>query len=252
MTPPLPSAIAGRVILAVMAKAPASGQVKTRLIPALGAEGALSLYRALLADKLAQMKLVPGAVPAVLPTVAFTPAGEDAELRQLAGPGVHFIAQRGGDLGERLHNVSADLFAAGAAGVLLIDADTPTLPWRFLAEGAAALASGAVVFGPARDGGYYLIGLREPCAALFAAVDWSTSRVLSQSVARAGESGKEVRLLPAWGDIDEPEDLARLAREVALIPKGAAGYPGHTAAALEALGASGFGLVHGCKSPPRG
>ena len=225
-------AVAGRVVIAVMAKAPIRGQVKTRLAPRLGEEGALLLYRALLADKLAQLRQVPGVVPAV----AFAPAEAALALREVAGPGVPLIAQRGADLGERLHNVSVDLFAAGAAGVLLVDADTPTLPAGLLAEGVAALAPGAVVLGPAWDGGYYLIGLRQPCAALFSGVAWSTRRVLSQSVALARASGLSVRFLQSWGDVDEPGDLDRLAREVALMPDWTPSYPVHTKAALDALG----------------
>ena len=225
-------AVEGRVVIAVMAKAPLRGRVKTRLVPRLGEEGALLLYRALLADKLAQLRQVHGVVPAV----AFTPAEAAPALREIAGPGVLLVDQRGADLGERLHHVCVDLFARGAAGVLLVDADTPTLPAGFLAEGAAALAPGAVVLGPAWDGGYYLIGLRQPCAALFSGVAWSTRRVLSQSVALARASGLSVRFLQSWGDVDEPADLDRLAREVALLPEWTPSYPVHTKAALDSLG----------------
>lgn len=229
---PQDPAVAGRVVIAVMAKAPLLGKVKTRLAPRLGEEGALLLYRALLADKLAQLRQVHGVVPAV----AFTPAEAAPALRDLAGPGVLLFAQRGGDLGERLHHACVDLFAAGAAGVLLVDADTPTLPVALLVEGVAALAPDAVVLGPAWDGGYYSIGLRAPRAELFSGVAWSTRHVLSQTVALARSSGLELRFLQSWGDVDEPADLDRLARELALLPEWTPAYPVHSKAALASLG----------------
>ena len=229
---PRDPAIEGRVVIAVMAKAPVRGQVKTRLVPRLGEEGALRLYRALLADKLAQLRQVHGVVPAV----AFAPAEAAPAMREIAGPDVLLVAQRGADLGERLHHVSVDLFARGAAGVLLVDADTPTLPVGLLAEGAAALAPGTIVLGPAWDGGYYLLGLQKPCAELFSGVAWSTRRVLSQTVALARASGLGSRFLQSWGDVDEPADLDRLARELALLPEWTPAYPVHTKAALDSLG----------------
>ncbi len=226
------SSLAGRIALVVMAKAPALGHVKTRLVPRIGAEGALALYRAFLADKLAQIALVPGVARAV----AFAPSEAEVAIREIAGPDVRLIAQRGADLGERLRNVVNQLVDEGAAGVLVVDADTPTLPIHALVEASHALERGAVVFGPAWDGGYFLIGLSEPCDALFEGIDWSTRRVLSQSAAAARASGKVVRFLASWADVDEPADLDRLAREIAILPPCTPGFPAHTRAALERLG----------------
>src|SRR5207247_1707874 len=96
------------------------------------------------------------------------------------------LAQRGDDLGARLTHVFDDLLAQHAA-VLVLDADSPTLPMTWVAEGVAMLAAeqADVVLGPSDDGGYWSIGLRTRCPALFADVPWSTERVLETTLARA-------------------------------------------------------------------
>lgn len=224
--------LSGRVVLALMAKAPVPGQVKTRLVPRIGEEGALALHRSLLSDKLAQLALVPDVVRAI----AFAPAGAEGVMREVAGPGAMLIAQRGDDLGARLRNVANDLFAQGAAGVILADSDTPTLPWHVLAEAAAGLESNTVVFGPAWDGGYYLVGFTQPCDELFSGITWSSRHVLSQSVAAARKAGRGIRFLASCADVDDPPDLDRLARELAVLPRWTPGFPIHTLRTLERLG----------------
>src|SRR5437016_1403786 len=151
--------------------------------------------------------------PAVL---AFAPPAAAAALRTLAPAPIRLLAQRGDDLGARLTHVFDDLLAEHAA-VLALDTDSPTLPIAWVADGLAMLAADEadVVLGPSDDGGYWSVGLRAPCPALFEDVPWSTDRVLSTTLARAAALGLRVRLLPQWFDVDAEADLRRLCDEIA-------------------------------------
>jgi hypothetical protein len=217
-------------VLVVMAKEPRIGSVKTRLAAELGDAAALELYRAFLLDKVDQVRAVRGARAAV----AFAPPDAAGRMRDLLGPDLELVPQRGADLGERLANVTKDLLAAGAPAVILVDSDTPTLPLELLEEAARAIASSEVdvVLGPASDGGYYLIGLRAARRELFEGVAWSTHRVLSQTLAAAEREGLRVHLLQSWYDVDEPADLDRLAAQLEDSSRFRPGFPARTAAAV--------------------
>jgi len=195
------------VAVAIVAKAPRSGAVKTRLCPPLRPREAAALARCFLRDKIAQVRGLTG----VTPVVAFTPAGERPLFQRLA-PGFTLIPQRGPDLGSRLRSLLATLLRRGHRAALAIDTDTPTLPPTLLQRAIDLTASGDVdlVLGPAEDGGYYLIGVRADHPALFHAIPWSTPSVLETTLARARAAGLRSARLSAWFDVDTPEDLARL------------------------------------------
>lgn len=199
--------------VAVMAKAPGWLPVKSRLQPPLSADEARALATAFLLDRLDGVTSL-SAVAAVL---AFAPAEAERALRALAPPGVRLLAQRGEGLGERLTHLFDDLLTEHA-GALALDTDSPTLPMAWVEDGLAALAddSADVVLGPSEDGGYWAIGLRAPCPALFVAVPWSTDRVLETTLARAAAENLRVRLLPRWFDIDTEADLRRLGDDIAV------------------------------------
>jgi len=212
-----------------MAKAPGFAPVKSRLQPPLTADEARALATAFLLDRLDAVAALADAA-AVL---AFAPAEAAAVLRTLIPPGVRLLAQRGDDLGARLTHVFDDLLAQHAA-VLVLDADSPTLPMTWVAEGVAMLAAeqADVVLGPSDDGGYWSIGLRTRCPALFAVVPWSTERVRETTLARAQTLRLRVALLPRWFDVDTEADLRRLCDDVAV-----SGGPWRTAALVPALAA---------------
>jgi rSAM/selenodomain-associated transferase 1 len=199
--------------IAVMARAPQPGQVKTRLVPPLSYERAAELYRCLLLDKLQQVAEIPG----VDPYLAYTPI--EARPLMLAVLPEHFtlIPQAGSTLGDRLHRLSAILLERGHPATLLIDSDSPTLPTPYLLDAIARLQSGTtdLVLGPADDGGYYLIGLKRPCRALFDNIPWSGPTVLTDTLRRAATQRLQVAMLPSWFDIDTPDDLARLRHDLA-------------------------------------
>jgi hypothetical protein len=206
----------------IMAKQPQPGAVKTRLCPPLSPQAAAGLYQAFLLDKIAQV----GRLEAAHPVIAYTP---DTAHPFFAAIAPHFllIPQQGADLGARLANTFAHLFATGYTGVLAIDSDTPTLPTAFLQQAVARLAlpHNDVVLGPSEDGGYYLIGLRALHRELFEDMPWSTAAVIAETKRRAAAKGLTVTDLPTWFDIDTPEELARLRTS---LLQSAVGVPYHT------------------------
>src|SRR5438552_13062115 len=106
---------------------------------------------------------------------------------------------------------------------MLIGSDNPTLSTEPIHSASAALRDGHdLAIGPSADGGYYLIGMRQPHLGVFDRIDWSTSRVYAQTLDRAGRLGLQVRPVAEWYDIDEPTDLDRLRRDLALSPPGVA------------------------------
>lgn len=218
-----------RPAVAVMARVPGAGLVKSRLHGTLTPAQATSLYRCFLLDRLDALAAVPG----IARVVAFTPAEAHAEMAALAPTGFRLVPQEGRDLTERLTGLLGRLLGEGHPAALAMDSDSPTLPMAYVAEAARALAAAEadVVVGPSDDGGYYLIGVRAPRPELFAAIPWSTSEVLAATLARAGALGLGVRLLPAWFDVDTEADLRRLRAE---LSAGAAG-PARTAAFLREL-----------------
>lgn len=191
-----------------MTRVPGAAPVKSRLHAALGPERATALYRCFLLDRLDALSSLEG----IVPVVAYTPPEAEPTMRALAPAGLRLLRQHGADLGERMRAVLDVLLAEGHHGVLLLGADSPTLPMAWVGEAARALAGNAadLVLGPAEDGGYYLLGVRAPCPALFRDVPWSTADVTRVTRERARAAGLRVRLLPAWFDVDTEADLRRL------------------------------------------
>jgi len=198
------------VAIALFAKAPVAGRVKTRLVPPLTPEEAARVARALL---VATIDSLVGTLSARW--ALFLDGTADESLRALAtSRGMSLRPQEGGDLGARLAAAFRTLRAEGATRVLAIGADGPSLPPRLLGEAIGALAECDVVLGPTEDGGYYLVGTASAGEEIFQDIPWSTGSVLSATLARAAGAGRSVRLLPAWYDVDSVEDLRRLRDEV--------------------------------------
>ena len=218
----------GRTALAVIAKEPVAGLAKTRLLPALGEEGAAKAAAAMLADTLAAVRSV-GADP----WLCFTPAEARERLGRLA-PGFRLLAQAPGDLGDRLAACLADLLAAGADRVAIVGADTPHVPISSYRRAFALLEQADVVLGPALDGGYYLVAAKTARPELFVGIPMGTDTVLSETLARAARDGLVVALLPPLRDLDRVEDLA-----AALAAGALAGAPATLAAATELLAERG-------------
>jgi rSAM/selenodomain-associated transferase 1 len=205
----------GFTALAVMTKAPQAGRVKTRLTPPLSPEEAASLNTCFLRDTAAAILQTAGAGKAKGVGV-FTPAGSEAAYAGKLPPEFILVPQRGDGFGERLLAATEDLLQLGFDSLCLIDSDSPTVPDDAFARAVEWLAGpeDCVVLGPSDDGGYYLIGLKKAHRRLFEQIDWSTERVLEQTIAAAREIDLPVRLLPTWYDVDDRVTLARLCREL--------------------------------------
>jgi uncharacterized protein len=204
----------GLCALAVMTKAPRAGKVKTRLTPPLTPEEAAALNICFLRDTTAA---IAGAVndERALGIAVYTPAGAEGEYEGILPDEFNLVPQRGDAFGERLICATEDLLSLGFESVCLIDSDSPTVPTRAFSDAAKILAEkeDAVVLGPSDDGGYYLVGLKKLHRSLFQDIDWSTERVLEQTIARAKEIALDVHLLPVWYDVDDRATLHRLCRE---------------------------------------
>lgn len=193
--------------LIIFAKAPQPGAVKTRLIPALGADGAAALAGAMLTHTLQQ------ALAAGLDAVelCLSPAPGDPAWHGVPLPtSVECTAQGEGDLGERMDRAIQRALARHKGPVLLIGTDCPALDSDHLREAARQLMHHDAVLLPVADGGYVLIGLRAPCPALFRQMAWSTSTVAADTLQRLAALGRRVWQGPVLHDIDEAADLVHL------------------------------------------
>ena len=201
-----------------MAKRPAAGQTKTRLCPPLTHARAAGLYECFLRDTLALVSRV----QKVQPYIAYLPKGEQDYFRRMA-PKFRLALQIGESLGERLDNVITACLNAGYRHVVAMDSDSPTLPVEYI-RSAFELLSGEsdLVIGPCDDGGYYLIGLKQPAPRLLREVCMSTPHVTADTLRLAQEDDLKVGMLPTWYDVDDAQTLARLSLELETAPSGVA------------------------------
>ena len=206
----------------VMAKAPLTGTVKTRLSGTYDDSAIVALASSFLADTVSAAKLIG---PRVF--VAYSPEGGRSIMEPIVGEGVGWIRQQGVDLGERMHAAFTEAFMQGFAPLVMVGTDSPTLPLRSYQMALSLLQSGEVdvVLGSADDGGFYLIGVSAPKPALFGGVVWSGPTVFKQTEENAERAGLRVREIEPWYDIDTPEDLNRLRAELCGDPDGAANTP---------------------------
>lgn len=199
-----------------MAKAPRPGRVKTRLHPLLGPPGCARLQAALIRNA---CQVVADA--GLRCAVAVDPADAAAELTGLIPSSATVIGQSPGNLGERMRDATRVAFAAGAARVVVLGVDVPTVQSAAIADAVRQLDGGAdVVVGPALDGGYYLIGMRRPLDTVFDLLPaaWGGSTVLDDTLAIARRHRLDVRLLEPLTDLDTAADAAMLLADP-LLPR---------------------------------
>lgn len=195
--------------IVIMAKAPVAGFAKTRLIPALGKEGAARLAQKMLSHTLAT------ALASKLGVVEIcaTPDPTDTAWQNLDLPNnIVWSAQCDGDLGERMARVAARTTRNGEA-ILLIGTDCPAIDVFTLHEAAQALHDYDASLLPTYDGGYALLGLKRFDDHLFEKMSWSTSTVALQTLHRMAQIDCNVKVLQTLHDIDEPADIAQLPLE---------------------------------------
>jgi uncharacterized protein len=199
--------------LIIFTRYPTPGKVKTRLIPAVGAEGAALLHRRMTGQVIDQSRTLQSDLPVKI-TVHFD--GDNyQQMSDWLGTDLIYQPQGEGDVGERMARSFATACQQNCS-VVLIGTDCPELTTEILAQAFELLQSGRdLVLGSAVDGGYYLIGMRDYHPELFVDIDWSTDRVLSQTVTIADRLNLSIGYLPTLTDIDRPEDLPILTQNLA-------------------------------------
>ena len=196
--------------LIVFTRFPEPGKTKTRLIPALGAEGAARLQRQMTEHILTIATKVsdrPG-----LTIEVRHEGGNTGLMQEWLGPQFSYRPQGSGNLGRRMARAFEAAFQKSKGATVIVGSDIPGISTNIIQQAFEALQKNDLVLGPAHDGGYYLIGMKKnlPAATyarLFEGIDWGTGEVLSQTLQAARESGLCFILLESLGDLDRPVDL---------------------------------------------
>jgi rSAM/selenodomain-associated transferase 1 len=201
-------------ILAVFARAPELGRVKTRLCPPFTADEAVRFHRALVEDTLESLlKLERPDLSRVL--LLSRPLLQATDLDVPRGWTVGI--QGPGHLGEKLSSFFENAFRREAQRVVVLGCDSPTLPLQVIDDAFEELARTDVTLGPAADGGYYLIGARHFLPEIFRGISWGTDRVLRQTRDALDRLGLRYELLVPWYDVDRADDLDRLREEIGYL-----------------------------------
>lgn len=191
--------------LALFAKAPRPGTVKTRLAPALGFAGAAEFHRLCVFDTWRRLGSVAGS------RIFLYCDRPCQEFERLSGQD-RFRLQRGSDLGERMRSCLDDLLAGDFGPALIVGSDAPTLPLNQIAEALDALKGADIVLGPSEDGGFTLVGARRTHPEMFAGVAWSRSDTRAATARAIRSTGLTIAETSTWAyDVDGPSDLRRLA-----------------------------------------
>jgi uncharacterized protein len=196
-------------VLAIMAKAPRPGTVKTRLIRSLPLQAVTSFYRCLLDDTLALARSLAGVEVAIM-----CPESDVDELAGLAGPGVKVVAQNGEGLASGLTSVFAHFAENQPRRIIAFNSDSPHLPLSFLEAAFETLAAYDLVVGPTYDGGYYLVGANGAHPSLFVRDGMGTGSALESLLSQARGLELSVGFTDPFYDIDVADDLIQLAAEL--------------------------------------
>lgn len=194
--------------LIVFTRYPEPGKTKTRLIPALGEEGATNVHRQMAEHTLANIKKLQDFYP--LSTEVHFVGGNFDLMQKWLGAGIVYRNQVEGDLGWRITSAFHNAFTSGMERVAIIGTDCPGLNADIIQQAFDLLSNYDLVLGPATDGGYYLIGLHRLVPELFKEINWGTSEVLQKTLAIAASLDLAVAFLPPLSDVDRPEDISEV------------------------------------------
>lgn len=192
--------------LIIIAKYPEKENVMTRLRDVLTDDERLRLYESLLQQTVHKLKSIPG----VDTCIAFAPPDSEAYF---SGFGVNLIPLPAGDLGIRMFHAFKEVFMKGYTRAALVGADIPDLSGSIITGAFELLSTNDLVFGPAKDGGYYLVGMSSLIKEVFEDVPWSSGQTLQRSLNKAGLHGYSVGFTETLSDIDTIEDLKRAGLE---------------------------------------
>jgi len=199
--------------LIIFAKEPEKGRVKTRLQEYLGKKLCVNLYKAFLKDTVD----LTDKIACEYKILAYDSRGKSPSYLKKIASRYIFYKQKGDGLGERMHNAFRFAKYAGASKMVIIGSDSPTLPASSIEKAFDLLARADVVLGPSLDGGYYLIGLKSPCAGLFNGIAWSSPMVFKNTIKNAQKLKKRAALLDKRYDIDDTRTLFRLKKDLSKI-----------------------------------
>jgi len=192
-------------LLMVFVKYPTPGAVKQRLAQHLGSDRAAEIYKKI-AETIVS-KVAPASSEDYILEIYFSPQEDEKLVRQWLAENEYFSPQQGSDLGERMLNAFKHVFEKGCKRAVLIGSDCPDISRDIITQSFDILKAKHIVLGPAYDGGYYLIGVREPKPELFSNIEWGTEKVLSQTIDKINAAGLSLGLLPMLRDIDRVGDL---------------------------------------------
>ncbi len=192
--------------LIVFTRWPEPGTTKTRMIPALGAEGAAQLQREMTEFFMRTAKEFSQNSQSRI-EVRYA-GGDTSRMNGWLGKGLDFRAQADGDLGRRMDDAFRKAFLAGRRRVIIVGTDCPEISTGILTQALSSLDTHDLVLGPCKDGGYYLIGTNQLTPALFKEIAWGTDQVLSKTREIADRLGLKTKLLEVLDDVDRPEDLS--------------------------------------------
>jgi len=192
----------------IFARYPVAGKAKTRLIPALGAENAAQMHKRM-TENIVGAARTNASLNDRKTTICFT-GGKRKDFKAWLGNDLNYVKQIKGGLGERLKRGFQYAFRHGAKAVIAVGCDVPELTPVIFNNAFEALNHNDVVLGPAEDGGYYLIGLKEPASQLFNDIDWGTDRVADQTLNAAESCNYKPAKTPVLSDIDRPGDLGKI------------------------------------------
>lgn len=201
----LPSKRPSAEKIIIFTRYPEPGKTKTRLIPVLGPAAAAELQRRMTEHVLARVRNL--ALRRDVALQVCYEGGKEALLRSWLGSHLSYCPQHSGDLGTRMQGAFNDAFMEGRERVLIVGTDCPDLDDKLLEKAFEDLRDHDLVLGPARDGGYYLIGMKQPCPSIFHDMPWGTSEVLTRTVEVAYRNELSVGLLELRDDVDRPEDV---------------------------------------------
>ena len=190
---------------------PEKGRVKTRLAASIGDEGAVKLYKGFLLNILSNLNK-----GTFLFYLCFYPGDSLENLKKWLGEEYLYMAQYGGDLGERMENCFMEAFAMNFKRVVLVGSDIPELPLEVIEEAFHSLQKKDAVIGPSLDGGYYLIGFKDKTfsSKIFKGIPWSKERVFEETMKILEREGLTVHTLKPLRDIDTIEDLRNLSKDI--------------------------------------
>ena len=202
-------------VVILFTRIPVAGKTKTRLMPKLTGEDCVLLHRAFLLDIYAVLLNANSDCDVA---IFYEPCGDMRELVALLPNAVLYHCQNGDGLGEKMNNAIKSMHGLGYKKCLLIGSDIPLLKTETIIKAFESLNSFDVVLGPSNDGGYYMIGTKEPCAKLFSLDKYGISSVLDKTIKAAASAGKSCFLGPRTLDVDEPEDLCELIKKLYAEP----------------------------------